>query len=44
MVHPRILAWHNGLEQQESLTKGLNHVGDEWSDMDADDAEEAYWG
>ena len=43
MVHPRILAWHNNLEQQESL-KGMDHAGDEWSDMDADEAQQAFWG
>lgn len=41
MVHPRILAWHNDLEQQKSSVKGLDH---EWSDMDDDEAQEAYWG
>lgn len=43
MVHPRILAWHNDLEQQELLTKGLEHAGEGWCDMEADDAQEASW-
>ena len=42
MVHPRILAWHNDLEQQEMLMK--DHAGDEWFDMDADEVQEAFWG
>lgn len=37
MVHPRILAWHNDVEQQELLMKGLENAGEEWPDMDADD-------
>lgn len=43
MVHPRILAWHNDLEEQELLMKGLDHTREEWSDMDADEAQEAFW-
>lgn len=41
MVHPRILAWYNNLEQQE-LLKGLECSGEDWPDMDADDAEGAF--
>ncbi|KAF8446332.1 hypothetical protein L210DRAFT_861072 [Boletus edulis BED1] len=44
MVHPRILTWHDDLERQELSMKGLDHAGDEWSDMDADEAQEAFWG
>lgn len=43
MVHPRILTWHKDLEPQKILMKGLDLGGDEWSDMDADEAQEAFW-
>ena len=43
MVHPRILAWHSEVERQESSTKRLDHTWDDWSDMDADEAQEAFW-
>lgn len=44
MVHPRILAWHNDLEQQELSMKGSEHDGEEWFDMDVDDDQEGFWG
>lgn len=43
MVHARILTWQNELEQQELLMKRLDHTGEEWSGMDADEAQEAFW-
>jgi hypothetical protein len=43
MVHPRVLAWQNDLEQEE-LMKGLEHDGGYWSDIDADEAQGAFWG
>ncbi|KIJ07606.1 hypothetical protein PAXINDRAFT_158369 [Paxillus involutus ATCC 200175] len=42
MVHPRVLAWQNDLEQEE-LMKGLEHDGGYWSDIDADEAQGAFW-
>ncbi|KIJ68804.1 hypothetical protein HYDPIDRAFT_25059 [Hydnomerulius pinastri MD-312] len=38
MVHPRVLAWHNDMEQED-----LEHNRGDWSDMDADEAREAFW-
>ncbi|KIK99928.1 hypothetical protein PAXRUDRAFT_130955 [Paxillus rubicundulus Ve08.2h10] len=42
MVHPRVLAWQNDLEHEE-LMKGLEHDDGCWSDMNADEAQGAFW-
>lgn len=43
MVHPRVLNWHEEIEREEMMTEDHSREEDCSSEMDMDEAVEAYW-